>query len=309
MIKTSKKQKIFIVLFILITVVCLLFIKILSIGFWHDDYHYRFSLEETRIVIDGYHGEDEYVEIPTHLGPFKVSLTSGVYDNNSIIKKIFVPMGLSEGYVFNNCSNLHEVEFEQGITSINTRFKKCYNLEKVIIPESVTEIGVYAFASCKNVSDVKIPTSVKYIGLDAFYNTNFETQHADNKYYIVGDGILLFYNGPQDCIVIPKGIRQCNHLYFEDKETCYVYYPETVTDAYLYIPKNVVAYFGDEAINFRAIDDYQYSAGLFVAPAGSYVEEYCKENNLKFRPMTEEEEKEWREKTEAAASEITYQEE
>ena len=46
-----------------------------------------------------------------------------------------------------------------------------------------------------------------------------------------------------------------------------------------------------------------------MAPAGSYVEEYCKENNLKFRPMTEEEEKEWREKTEVAASEITYQEE
>ena len=48
--------------------------------------------------------------------------------------------------------------------------------------------------------------------------------------------------------------------------------------------------------------------GTIVAPANSYVEHYCEENGYRFRVMTEEEETEWREKTETAASEITYQE-
>ncbi len=47
--------------------------------------------------------------------------------------------------------------------------------------------------------------------------------------------------------------------------------------------------------------------GTIVAPANSYIEQYCKENGYNFRVMTDEEEAEWREKTEAAASEITYQ--
>ena len=44
-----------------------------------------------------------------------------------------------------------------------------------------------------------------------------------------------------------------------------------------------------------------------IAPAGSPMAKYCEENNINFKAMTEEEEAIWREKTEAAASEITYQ--
>jgi hypothetical protein len=49
--------------------------------------------------------------------------------------------------------------------------------------------------------------------------------------------------------------------------------------------------------------------GTIVAPANSFMERYCKENGYdNFRVMTADEEKEWRDKTEAAVSEITYQE-
>ena len=44
----------------------------------------------------------------------------------------------------------------------------CKNITEVDIPDSVTEIGNYAFSMCTSLTDVNIPESVKYIGEGAF---------------------------------------------------------------------------------------------------------------------------------------------
>lgn len=53
--------------------------------------------------------------------------------------------------VFNECSNLKTIIFEEGSTVIaDALFRGCDGLESVTIPNTVTQIYGYAFADCKN---------------------------------------------------------------------------------------------------------------------------------------------------------------
>ena len=44
------------------------------------------------------------------------------------------------------------------------KFDDCTELKSVQIPESVTEIGHYAFRNCRNLKSIEIPQSVVKIG-------------------------------------------------------------------------------------------------------------------------------------------------
>jgi hypothetical protein len=51
---------------------------------------------------------------------------------------------------------------------VNTGFRGCGNLESIVIPDSVTTIGIRAFLQCENLKSVEIPSSVTVIGRNAF---------------------------------------------------------------------------------------------------------------------------------------------
>ena len=50
----------------------------------------------------------------------------------------------------------------------DSAFQHCFNLTSIIIPDSITSIGVHAFVGCKGLSSVVIPNSVTSIGVSAF---------------------------------------------------------------------------------------------------------------------------------------------
>lgn len=71
-------------------------------------------------------------------------------------------------FVFRDLVNLKEVSIPKSVVKIDsTSFEGC-GLTSIEIPDSVTEIGNYAFANCTNLSVVKIPDSVTKIGVNAF---------------------------------------------------------------------------------------------------------------------------------------------
>ncbi len=87
-------------------------------------------------------------------------------------------------------SGLTEIDIPYGVTEIeNAAFYHCDNLEKVTIPNSVSEIGEDAFSYTK--------------WLDNWYHND----DADD-FLIVGDGILLAYKGNDATINIPSGVKQ-----------------------------------------------------------------------------------------------------
>ena len=99
-------------------------------------------------------------------------------------------------WVFTDCSSLTAINVNTGnknYTSVNgVLFNKdktkliCYPSEKVdksyTIPNSVTEIGEYAFSDCKSLTSIKIPNSVTSIGENAFGYYYDESMHCSMKY-------------------------------------------------------------------------------------------------------------------------------
>ena len=76
---------------------------------------------------------------------------------------------------FKNCRQLRCVNFN-GRTHIGiigaSAFSKCWNLQTIDIPNSVTQIDSVAFYGCSDLKSVNIPNSIRYIGYNAFEDCN-----------------------------------------------------------------------------------------------------------------------------------------
>ncbi len=71
--------------------------------------------------------------------------------------------------IFDNCSSLQTVKFEEGITKINANLLcNCNGLRTIEIPDTVTEIGYQAFKDCVNLSKVTLPKGLEKMGSGAF---------------------------------------------------------------------------------------------------------------------------------------------
>lgn len=70
---------------------------------------------------------------------------------------------------FENCNKLKSVIIPNTITQIGIcAFGDCTNLTSVVMPNSITSIGEYAFANCENLKSIFIPQSVTLINESAF---------------------------------------------------------------------------------------------------------------------------------------------
>ena len=108
-------------------------------------------------------------------------------------------------------STLSSYTVPAGITSIGEFAFARSSLNKVVIPEGVTSIGYGAFYHCDALMDVSIPSSVTEIDGYAFENTPYIENFMNNvssPFLVVGDGILLAYNGNGTSVSIPEGVKQ-----------------------------------------------------------------------------------------------------
>lgn len=94
-----------------------------------------------------------------------------------------------------------------------------YQVTSVVIPDSVTSLGAYAFANCEDIALVTIGTGMASIGDEVFYNCHSLTAvnvHASNTHYRSIGGVV--YNETLTELV-----------YCPDKKTGAVVIPDTVT--------------------------------------------------------------------------------
>lgn len=299
--------------FVIIIAILVLAIIIDANCLWVGDYRLLVRFDFKTVMLEDYRG-DESMVIPSHVGPFKVDhVEFGIFREKENITSIYIPSDLDPEVLIGieDCVNLKRIEFEEGITVLNIQVFDCDNLEEVIIPEGVVELRG-CFNQCDSLEDVKFPSTIRIVDSYDFEYSLFYELHKDDKYYVVGDGLLLFFNGDKNGdIVIPNGVKYLNGIFPSGDEAMSrkIYIPDTMKALDVQIYEGETYYFGDK--EFDSLDLNRIHRGVngtIVAPANTYVEQYCKENGYNFRVMTEEEEAEWREKTEAAASEITYQE-
>ncbi|MBE5904762.1 MAG: hypothetical protein E7275_10825 [Pseudobutyrivibrio sp.] len=291
----------------LIVLVRCIYKRITNEGMWIGDYKYQYDTDAEQMWIVSCRGT-VYVDFPTKFLIFDVSVNDLIFHSNNDIEKLVIPKDADYNFTIQYCNSLREVVYEEGTQDIKLVPKRCDNLETVVVPDTVTIIPKAFCCQCRALKNFKIPDNVVSINGEAFYDSGLELDHMDDKYFVVGDQILLFYHGDCDSIVVPYGIKRVNWFTFHcenNLENQEIYFSESIEDlGKMSIRENVTAYFGPENITGLSPESVK---GTIVAPAGSYMEQFCKENNLNFRVMTEEEEATWREKTEAAASEIVYQ--
>ena len=99
-------------------------------------------------------------------------IAEGVFYDRYDITRVIIPSSVvSIGKeAFASCENLTSVEFlGPGLEIICERaFDGCNNLANIVLPNTLTTIGIAAFMNCKNITTVNIPNSVVTIGNDAY---------------------------------------------------------------------------------------------------------------------------------------------
>lgn len=121
-------------------------------------------------------------------------------------------------HAFYNDQTLTEYEIPDGITEIGEFAFARSGLSSIVIPQGVTEIGYGAFYHCDQLSQVSIPDTVTDIAPYAFEKTPWmeSFRNSGTAYLIVGDGVLLAYQGGDSVINIPGTVKRIGPGVFQD---------------------------------------------------------------------------------------------
>lgn len=141
----------------------------------------------------------ETVNLPTNL----TTLGNSAFGYTNI-SEITIPKSLNSVTNPFEGSNLKIVYFETGIERvISNLFSSCTNLEKIDIPDSVTEIDSMAFWCCSNLKEVNLSNNLKTVGSNSFKNCTSLTS-INLPESLTTLEIEAFVNAPLSEIVIPK---------------------------------------------------------------------------------------------------------
>ncbi|MCM1087774.1 MAG: leucine-rich repeat protein [Muribaculaceae bacterium] len=106
--------------------------------------------------------------------------------------------------------NRESIDIPDTITEIGEFAFARSAITNVVLPEGVTKIGYAAFYHCDGLTDVVIPNTVTEIASSAFENTPWLQnwrESGSGDFLIVGDGILLDYRGSNSVVTIPGGVK------------------------------------------------------------------------------------------------------
>ena len=134
--------------------------------------------------------------------PEKVSILEGtvalpsdyLYNYGTGVKEVVVPVGLTD---FGGTPNA------EGTSASGGFFKKSA-VEKVTLPEGLTEIPAAAFNQASSLTDVNIPSSVTTIGIYAFRATGLETLVIPETVTSIGYGAFRDM-GSLETVIIESG--------------------------------------------------------------------------------------------------------
>ncbi|MDE6750276.1 MAG: leucine-rich repeat domain-containing protein [Lachnospiraceae bacterium] len=116
-------------------------------------------------------------------------------------------------------SDSTSIDIPETITEIGEFAFARSGITFIEIPDGVTKIGYAAFYHCDGLTDIVIPNSVTEIGPSAFAKTPWLQdweQNGTSDFLIVGDGILLDYRGNTTAVIIPAGVKTIGAGAFTD---------------------------------------------------------------------------------------------
>lgn len=104
--------------------------------------------------------------------------------------------------------SLQRIELPEGLTEIGQFSFARSALQEVIIPEGVTVIGYGAFYHCDSLQTVKLPESLMNVEPRAFEYTAWMKRFLESgEEFLVSGGVLVAYNGKGGTVTVPEGVR------------------------------------------------------------------------------------------------------
>ncbi|MCL2765866.1 MAG: leucine-rich repeat protein [Treponema sp.] len=112
-------------------------------------------------------------------------------------------------------SNLTSIVIPNSVTSIGSfAFYICTSLTSIVIPNNLTSIGDYAFGGCTSLTNIVIPNSVTSIGDSAFYQcTSLTSIVIPNSVTSIGDAAFAHCTNLTS-IVIPNNLTSIGDYAF-----------------------------------------------------------------------------------------------
>ena len=149
------------------------------------------------------------IEIPKTLEKVGTLWDNGPFSGSNIQKAIIQQdMTIIPEDLFQKNSTLKYVSIPDSVTEIgNYAFEGCSNLTGIEIPEMVTKIGNAAFSGCKSIESIEIPKAVTSIGGSAFANTELKSLALPESLTYLGEYVLNGNTGVTE-IEIPKTLKK-----------------------------------------------------------------------------------------------------
>ena len=112
--------------------------------------------------------------------------------------------------------SITSIVIPNSVTSIGMgAFLDCSGLTSIIIPNSVTSIGQLAFSNCTNLTSVTIPNSVTSIGVQAFSNTSLTSIIIPNSVTSIGNYAFATCGRLIGTLTIPNSVTSIGMAAFE----------------------------------------------------------------------------------------------
>ena len=123
-------------------------------------------------------------------------------------------------------NNIKKLIINEGITGIEL-FLECENLTSVVLPQTLTNIGSYAFCNCKKLTDVIIPNAVTNIDDSAFAYCNLTNIQLPHLLTNIGNSAFIQCGGLTS-IEFPESLINIGEHAFLNNALTDVYIPKKV---------------------------------------------------------------------------------
>ena len=155
--------------------------------------------ESLNIGMEAFHNCDALTQLVLPVG--LTTMGHRAFGNCDALTSVTIPSSLEkiETYRYSDntsgpfygCSALESVLFNEDPTIIIPHLLEGSGLKEFTFPESVTQIGDYAFRDCKNLTTAILPDNVTAIGNSAYANcTSLTMLSCDTPQMQVGSGVL-----------------------------------------------------------------------------------------------------------------------